>query len=140
MKKLLTLLLALVCSVGFAAGTTTETSGKSTIQTGPASFTNFVQLGDGCVPFKILYISGVASTTAGAVVSIPTGISENKIITISVAILSDAGGGLILRPSTLTNREFVVDVVGGNVRVGTSVSNSSEVLGMPIKGLIFYLP
>lgn len=91
MKKLLTLLLVLVCSVGWCAGNTTETSGKSTIQTGPASFTNFVQLGELATPLKcatfLCYAPGVVGSYSSTVMGFSPTIYDSH------AVMDISGGG-----------------------------------------------
>ena len=92
MKKLLTLLLVMVCSVGWCAGTTVETSGKSTIQTGPASFTNFVQLGASTSSTQeVGPFTGALSNTEGGSVIFAHNLDESKIIGYSILAKSSLG-------------------------------------------------
>lgn len=143
MKRLIiTLCFLVICSVGFAAGTTTETSGKSTIQTGPASFTNFVQFGADAPPLKIVTLPVSVPTTEGGILNFNHGLADvTKVLFFTVLIASGPNVARFAPETHAATCQYGAFIANSTVFQMQAISaNSSYILGWPGTATFFLQP
>ena len=105
---------------------------------GDVDIKGFVKIGQGAPSVKMVELIGSTSTTnATTTISLPSGVSADKILTLN-AVLS-AGNGYIMPNGTSTNGyEYAVIWASNVVFIEASATNGGNVAGNPIKVTIFY--
>lgn len=110
------------------------------LATGNTELTGFTTLGDN-VGIKVKQLTGITAASQGATVSIPHGLSGDKIQGWLFKVAHIAGSGISDSTDYISGGGHSVDCYHGgtNFLVTNSVSSSAQILSKPFTILVFYI-
>lgn len=140
MKKLLTLLLVLVCSVSWGAGTTTEDKSGTNALYKNASFSERIQIGPNGTPMKSIIVASLTADAEGGQSEILTGIDNLLVVSWTINVRYGANaGGILPNETNLTGYQYSASLdSNGIITVTNHATNSENILGKQVEVLIWY--
>lgn len=124
-------------------GGTLDVTGDTTLASnasvaGDASVGGFTELGLNAPSIKMKKISGTMPAADGATTNIGHGLTEAKILSISVIARPDSSSAVIPGTQNPGGLEYNIFISGGNVQISNKAGNSSALASIPVDILITY--